>query len=131
MLMWRCPSDPFSNTKDPAPMKLYVTYTSPYARLARIVVVEKTLENRVEVLAAKTRSVGSPYYQINPSGRVPYLVDDAGLAWKTASSSVIISTALTASPDSTTNDVTPIGTTADSRLTRAACAKGSAYGCAK
>src|SRR6266480_7223208 len=79
MLMWRCPSDPFSNTKDPAPMKLYVTYTSPYARLARIVVVEKTLENRVEVLAAKTRSVGSPYYQINPSGRVPYLVDDAGV----------------------------------------------------
>src|SRR5205809_7864669 len=79
MLMWRCPSDPFSNTKDPAPMKLYVTYTSPYARLARIVVVEKTLENRVEVLAAKTRSVGSPYYQINPSGPVPYLVDDAGL----------------------------------------------------
>ena len=60
-------------------MKLYVTYTSPYARLARIVVVEKTLENRVEVLAAKTRSVGSPYYQINPSGRVPYLVDDAGV----------------------------------------------------
>jgi hypothetical protein len=25
-------------------MKLYVTYTSPYARLARIVVVEKGLE---------------------------------------------------------------------------------------
>src|SRR5947209_20379444 len=60
-------------------MKLYVTYTSPYARLARIVVVEKTLENRVEVLAAKTRNVGSPYYHINPSGRVPYLVDDAGV----------------------------------------------------
>ena len=29
-------------------MKLYVTYTSPYARLARIVVVEKRLEGRVE-----------------------------------------------------------------------------------
>jgi glutathione S-transferase len=59
-------------------MKLYVTFTSPYARLARIVVVEKRLEDRVEILEAKTRSVGSPYYQINPSGRVPYLVDDAG-----------------------------------------------------
>jgi glutathione S-transferase len=55
-------------------MKLYVTYTSPYARLARIVVVEKKLEGRVEILQAKTRTAGSPYYQINPSGRVPYLM---------------------------------------------------------
>ena len=60
-------------------MKLYVTYTSPYARLARIVVVEKGLEGRVEILEAKTRTAGSPYYRINPSGRVPYLVDDAGI----------------------------------------------------
>jgi glutathione S-transferase len=60
-------------------MKLYVTYTSPYARLARIVVVEKGLEDRVEILEAKTRTLGSPYYQINPSGRVPYLIDDAGV----------------------------------------------------
>jgi glutathione S-transferase len=59
-------------------MKLYVTYRSPYARLARIIVIEKTLEDRVEVIAAKTRTPGSPYYQINPSGRVPYLVDDSG-----------------------------------------------------
>ncbi|HKF73225.1 MAG TPA: glutathione S-transferase family protein [Stellaceae bacterium] len=60
-------------------MKLYVTLTSPYARLARIVVVEKGLSNRVEIVEAKTRTPGSPYYQINPSGRVPYLVDDAGV----------------------------------------------------
>lgn len=59
-------------------MKLYVTFTSPYARLARIVVIEKGLENRVEILEAKTRTAGSPYYQINPSGRVPYLIDEAG-----------------------------------------------------
>jgi glutathione S-transferase len=65
--------------KKPPPMKLYVTYTSPYARLARIVVAEKGLEGRVEILEAKTRTAGSPYYQINPSGRVPYLVDDAGI----------------------------------------------------
>ena len=65
--------------KEPPPMKLYVTYTSPYARLARIVVAEKGLENRVEILEAKTRTPDSPYYQINPSGRVPYLVDDAGV----------------------------------------------------
>ena len=60
-------------------MKLYVTLTSPYARLARIVVVEKRLQDRVEIVEAKTRAVDSPYYAINPSGRVPYLVDDAGV----------------------------------------------------
>jgi glutathione S-transferase len=59
-------------------MKLYVTYGSPYARLARIIVIEKALEDRVEIIEAKTRTSGSPYYQINPSGRVPYLVDDDG-----------------------------------------------------
>ena len=63
----------------PPDMKLYVTFTSPYARLARILVIEKTLEDRVEVIAAKTRTADSPYYRINPSGRVPYLIDDSGV----------------------------------------------------
>ena len=60
-------------------MQLYVTHGSPYARLARIVVVEKGLEDRVEIIEAKTRIKDSPYYQISPSGRVPYLVDDTGI----------------------------------------------------
>lgn len=60
-------------------MKLYVTLTSPYARLARILVLEKALEDRVEIIQAKTRVANSPYYQINPSGRVPYLIDDSGI----------------------------------------------------
>jgi len=60
-------------------MQLYVTYGSPYARLARIVVVEKGLGDRVEIIEAKTRMKDSPYYQISPSGRVPYLVDDTGV----------------------------------------------------
>jgi glutathione S-transferase len=60
-------------------MKLYVTPGSPYARMARIVVIEKGLESRVEVIFAQTRTAGSPYYQINPSGRVPYLVRDDGV----------------------------------------------------
>ncbi len=63
-------------------MKLYVTYGSPYARLARIIVIEKALEDRVEIIEAKTRTPGSPYYQINPSGRVPYLVDDTRVGMK-------------------------------------------------
>ena len=60
-------------------MKLYVTMTSPYARLARIVVHEKGLAGRVEIVAARTRAPGSPYYAINPSGRVPYLVTGDGV----------------------------------------------------
>ena len=62
-------------------MKLYITSGSPYARMARIVVLEKGLEDRVETIIARTRVADSPYYAINPSGRVPYLVreDGAGL----------------------------------------------------
>ena len=60
-------------------MKLYVTPGSPYARMARIVVIEKGLESLVEVIVAQTRKEGSPYYNINPSGRVPYLVRDDGV----------------------------------------------------
>ena len=57
-------------------MKLYITPGSPYARMARIVVLEKGFESRVETIVAKTRVADSPYYGINPSGRVPYLVRD-------------------------------------------------------
>ena len=60
-------------------MKLYVTFTSPYARLARIVVAQKNLAARVEIIEARTRTAGSDYYRINPSGRVPYLIDDEGV----------------------------------------------------
>ena len=61
-------------------MKLYITPGSPYARIVRIVILEKGLENRVETIAAQTRLAGSPYYAINPSGRVPYLIRDDGVA---------------------------------------------------
>ena len=47
--------------------------------MARIVVLEKKLADRVEIVAAQTRTANSPYYQINPSGRVPYLVRDDGV----------------------------------------------------
>jgi len=60
-------------------MKLYITPGSPYARMARILILEKGLENRVEIIAARTRAADSPYYRINPSGRVPYLVGDDGI----------------------------------------------------
>ena len=60
-------------------MKLYITPGSPYARIARIMVIEKGLSDRVEVIIARTRVADSPYYRINPSGRVPYLIRDDGV----------------------------------------------------
>lgn len=60
-------------------MKLYITPGSPYARMARIVALEKGLESRVEIIAAQTRAADSPYYRINPSGRVPYLIREDGV----------------------------------------------------
>lgn len=60
-------------------MKLYITPGSPYARMARIMVLEKGLQARVEIVPALTRAADSPYYRINPSGRVPYLLRDDGV----------------------------------------------------
>jgi len=60
-------------------VRLYITPTSPYARLVRIVIREKGLHDRVEELRAETRVAESPYYAINPSGRVPYLLCEDGV----------------------------------------------------
>ena len=60
-------------------MKLYITPGSPYARMVRIFILEKRLRDRVEIIVAQTRQAGSPYYAINPSGRVPYLIRDDGV----------------------------------------------------
>ncbi len=59
-------------------MRLYITPGSPYARIARMMVIEKGLQDRVEIVLPQTRTPGSPYYQINPSGRVPFLERDDG-----------------------------------------------------
>ena len=59
-------------------MKLHTTPTSPYGRIARIVLLEKGLQDRIPVVPARTRQPDSPYYRINPSGRVPFLELDDG-----------------------------------------------------
>ncbi len=59
-------------------MELFVTLTSPYARLARAVIIEKGLQDRVKVTPIQTRTPDSPLYAINPSGRVPTLVTEDG-----------------------------------------------------
>ena len=73
-------------------MKLYITFTSPYARLARILVIEKTLEDRVEIIAAKTRTADSPYYRITHPGACRTSSMIQVLVWRTANSSALIST---------------------------------------
>lgn len=60
-------------------MQLYITAGSPYARIVRALVIEKGLESRVELVPARTREASSPYYLVNPSGRVPFLVRDDGV----------------------------------------------------
>ncbi len=63
-------------------MELFVTLTSPYARLARAVIIEKDLQDRVKVTPIQTRTPDSPLYAINPSGRVPTLVTDDGTVYE-------------------------------------------------
>ena len=43
-------------------MKLYGTTTSPYARIARVVVFEKHLQNNIEFIWIKTRIPNDPFY---------------------------------------------------------------------
>jgi len=59
-------------------VKLYVTEYSPYARMVRILLREKNLQSRVEEVIARTRKRNSPYYEIYPAGRVPYLLLSSG-----------------------------------------------------
>lgn len=59
-------------------MRLYTTSTSPYGRMARIAIREHGLAAEIEVRAARTREPNSPFYQVNPSGRVPCLCLEDG-----------------------------------------------------
>jgi len=61
-------------------MKLYVSLTSPYARMVRIIILEKALQEQIEIVPAQTRKKNSPYYKINLTGRVPCLIRDDGVA---------------------------------------------------
>ena len=55
-------------------MKLYVTPTSPYARLAMIAMHDKGLSGRIELVWTRTRQPEDPLLEINPSGRLPFLM---------------------------------------------------------
>lgn len=63
-------------------MQLYVAHISPYARLTRIVVAEKGLADRVQLVFRPTRMPENPLYAINPSGRIPCLLLDDGTVFE-------------------------------------------------
>ena len=60
-------------------MKLYIANHSPFSRMARIMAYETGLNALVEQVVSQIRLEGSAYYQINPSGRVPYLIREDGV----------------------------------------------------
>ena len=62
-------------------MKLYVTPTSPYARLAMIVRLEKGLDG-IALVWTRTRVPDDPMLAFNPSGRIPFLRLDDGTGFE-------------------------------------------------
>lgn len=65
----------------PARMKLYVTPTSPYARLAMIAMHDKGLGEQIELVWTRTRQTDDSLLPVNPSGRLPFLMlaDGSGM----------------------------------------------------
>jgi len=61
-------------------MKLLYSPTSPYARKARIVALEKGLGERVEIVSAIPWPDPAPVIGANPLGKVPVLVLEDGTA---------------------------------------------------
>ena len=59
-------------------MKLYYSVPSPYARKARMVVIEAGLDDQVESEAIDPWSDPPGYRDDNPLGKVPALVRDDG-----------------------------------------------------
>lgn len=72
-------------------MELFLNATSPYARLARIVVLEKGLEEAVTLRWCDPWADDADLLEVNPAGRIPALVAEDGTA---LSESILIATYL-------------------------------------
>ena len=59
-------------------MKLFYASGSPYARIARVVIRELRLENRIEEIEVTLRDPNSSLLPYNPGGKVPTLQLDDG-----------------------------------------------------
>lgn len=54
-------------------MKLYYSPTSPYARKCRALIIEKSLERKIELVECKPLDDPAELYAVNPLGKVPAL----------------------------------------------------------
>ena len=61
-------------------MKLYVSPTSPYARKCRALIVEKSLERRIEIVECAPLDDSADLHALNPLGKVPVLERERGAA---------------------------------------------------
>ena len=59
-------------------MKLFITTTSPYARIVRMAIEELGLASHVELVEARTRTPDCEVNALVPTGKVPTLQTDAG-----------------------------------------------------
>lgn len=60
-------------------MKLFYSPTSPFARACRVIVRDAGLMPQISEEIAQTRTVGTPYFDISPIGRIPALVVEGRL----------------------------------------------------
>mgnify|MGYP001419914949 CR=1 FL=1 len=61
-------------------MELFLNATSPYARLVRIVVLEKGLADAVKLRWCDPWSDDAQLLEANPAGRIPALITEDGTA---------------------------------------------------
>jgi glutathione S-transferase len=61
-------------------MKLFLNKTSPYARLVMVVIHEKRLADRVELVWTDPWASPPELLAVNPAAKVPALVTDGGLS---------------------------------------------------
>lgn len=59
-------------------MKLFYTPNSPYARIARVAVIELSLSHLIDMQKVTVRDPNSELLHYNPTGKVPTLVLDDG-----------------------------------------------------
>jgi glutathione S-transferase len=60
-------------------MKLYITRTSPYARVVRVMALERGLAQRLQAEIVATRVPDSVVNDLNPTGKVPTLETPEGV----------------------------------------------------
>ena len=59
-------------------MHLFITVSSPYARIVRVAAMERGLDERMEVEVVTVRDAKSALLPYNPTGKVPTLRTDCG-----------------------------------------------------